>query len=79
MKEAGLSELCTLIGSVQRTVAAPARLYLVSRTSHLAEGWCDRVPVLELAGDAHLRQGFHLRQGYGGQDGGQVTTRYARA
>jgi hypothetical protein len=47
---------------VQRTVAAPtfakatvgkpARLYLVSRTSHLAEGWCDRVPELELAGDA---------------------------
>jgi hypothetical protein len=42
----------------------PARLYLVSRTSHLAEGWCDRVPELELAGDAHLRQG------YGGQAGG---------
>jgi len=46
---------------VQRTVAAPtfakatvgkpARLYLVSRTSHLAEGWCDRVPAFELAGD----------------------------
>ena len=63
MKEAGLSDLCTLIGAVQRTVAAPARLYLVSRTSHLAEGWCDRVPVLELAGEAHLRQG------YGGQAG----------
>jgi hypothetical protein len=24
----------------------------VSRTSHLAEGWCDRVPAFELAGDA---------------------------
>ena len=33
------------------SIAAPARLYLVSRTSHLAEGWCDRVPVIELAGD----------------------------
>ncbi len=48
----------------RRSVAAPARLYLVSRTSHLAEGWCDRVPAFELAGDAHLRQS------YGGQAGG---------
>jgi hypothetical protein len=24
------------------------------------------------SGHAHLRQGFHLRQGYGGQDGGQA-------
>lgn len=59
MKEAGLSELCTLIGAVQSACARATsgklrrdRLYLVSRTSHLAEGWCDRVPVLELAGDA---------------------------
>ena len=52
MKEAGLAELRTLIDAVRRKVAAPARLYLVSRTSHLAEGWCDRVPALELAGDA---------------------------
>ena len=52
MKEAGLAELCTLIAAVRRSVAAPARLYLVSRTSHLAEGWCDRVPAFELAGDA---------------------------
>ena len=64
MKEAGLAELSALIASVQRSVTAPERLYLVSRTSHLAEGWCDRVPALELAGDAHLRQG------YGGQAGG---------
>ncbi len=34
--------------------AAPARLYLVSRTSHLAEGWCDRVPAFELAGDGSV-------------------------
>jgi hypothetical protein len=52
VKEAGLADLRTLIASVRRSVAAPARLYLVSRTSHLAEGWCDRVPELELAGEA---------------------------
>ena len=51
MREAGLAELCTLIAAVRRCVAAPARLYLVSRTSHLAEGWCDRVPAFALAGD----------------------------
>ena len=52
MKEAGLAELAALIAAVGRDVAAPARLYLVSRTSHLAEGWCDRVPALALAGNA---------------------------
>jgi hypothetical protein len=52
VKEAGLAELWTLIAALRRSVAAPARLYLVSRTSHLAEGWRDRVPALELAGDA---------------------------
>jgi hypothetical protein len=51
MKEAGLAELSALIDAVRRSVSAPARLYLVSRTSHLAEGWCDRVPALELAAD----------------------------
>ena len=59
MKEAGLDELRTLIASVRSASARATsgelrrdRLYLVSRTSHLAEGWCDRVPALELAGDA---------------------------
>jgi len=52
VKEAGLAELSALIAAVRHRVAAPARLYLVSRTSHLAEGWCDRVPALELAGDS---------------------------
>lgn len=56
MKEAGLAELCTLIAAVQQRVAAPARLYLVSRTSHLAEGWCDRVPAFELAGDGSVAE-----------------------
>ena len=58
MKEAGLAELSALIGMVRsaypRTTSGELRrdrLYLVSRTSHLAEGWCDRVPVIELAGD----------------------------
>ena len=51
MKEAGLAELSALVAAVRRSVAAPARLYLVSRTSHLAEGWCDLVPAFELAGD----------------------------
>jgi hypothetical protein len=59
VKEAGLAELCTLIAAVRSASARAAsgelrrdRLYLVSRTSHLAEGWCDRVPAFELAGDA---------------------------
>jgi hypothetical protein len=52
VKEAGIAELGTLIAAVRRCLSAPARLYLVSRTSHLAEGWCDRVPAFELAGDA---------------------------
>ena len=51
MKEAGLAELSALVAAVRRSASGPARLYLVSRTSHLAEGWCDRVPVLELCGD----------------------------
>ena len=52
MKEARLAELSAVIAAVQRRIPGPARLYLVSRTSHLAEGWCDRVPALELAGEA---------------------------
>lgn len=56
MREAGLSELRAVIAAARRTCAPPprgaTRLYLVSRTSHLVEGWCDRVPVIELAGDA---------------------------
>jgi hypothetical protein len=52
VKEAGVAQLETLIETVRRTVAGPARLYLVSRTSHLAEGWCDRVPAFEFAGAA---------------------------
>lgn len=67
MKEAGLAEFSRLIEAVQKRVAAPARLYLVSRTSHLAEGWCDRVPVLELAG------------GTGGADLGEAVREASRS
>jgi hypothetical protein len=52
MREATLADLNALVDSVRKRTGSPARLYLVSRTSHLAEGWCDRVPELELAGDA---------------------------
>jgi hypothetical protein len=52
MRESELADLNRLIAAAQQSTTAPARLYLVSRTSHLAEGWCDRVPELELAGDA---------------------------
>jgi hypothetical protein len=52
MREAVLADLSALIDTVGRRLTAPARLYLVSRTSHIAEGWWDRVPALELAGDA---------------------------
>ena len=66
--EAGLTELRALVAAARRAATAAAstsakasadgsaprarRLYLVSRTSHLAEGWCDRVPAIELAADA---------------------------
>ena len=61
MKEARLAELTALVEAARSASARTTsgelrrdRLYLVSRTSHLAEGWCDRVPVIELAGDADL-------------------------
>ena len=50
--EATLSDLLAVTAAVARGVGTPAELYLVNRTSHLAEGWTDRVPVLELAGSA---------------------------
>jgi hypothetical protein len=59
VKEAGLAELAALVAAVRSASARATsgerrrdRLYLVARTSHLAEGWCDRVPAFELAGDA---------------------------
>jgi hypothetical protein len=59
MREAGRTDLSAVIAAARRippgSTAAPPRLYLVSRTSHLAEGWCDQVPELELAGDVSLR------------------------
>ena len=61
MKEAGLAELTALVEAARSAFARATpgelrrdRLYLVSRTSHLAEGWCDRVPAIELAGKPEL-------------------------
>lgn len=50
MKEAGAAELGALIRAARHGVTAPSRLYLVGATSHLLEGWRDRVSALELAG-----------------------------
>ena len=61
MKEARLKELIALVEAARSASARVTsgelrrdRLYLVARTSHLAEGWCERVPALELAGGAEL-------------------------
>ena len=51
MKPVHAADLGALIAAVRQSVGAPARLYLVAGTSHLAEGWRDRVARLELAGD----------------------------
>lgn len=62
MKEVSARDLGALIDTVRRILVGspplPAgsrrtwNLYLVAGTSHLAEGWRDRVPHLELAGDS---------------------------
>ncbi len=62
MKEVSAQDLGALIATVRRIlVGSPPlpdgssrtwNLYLVAGTSHLAEGWRDRVPHLELASDA---------------------------
>ena len=65
MKEAGLADLSALIAGVGRLAhrsPGEGRLYLISRTSHLAEGWCDRVPELELAGDGGGELGEAARE-----------------
>jgi hypothetical protein len=49
--EVRVADLTALIAAVRRSVGAPARLYLVAGTSHLAQGWRERVARLELAGD----------------------------
>lgn len=53
MKEATVADLSALVTYVGRGVGAPARLYLVAQTTHLAEGWRGLVTHLELAGDDH--------------------------
>ncbi len=62
MKEVSARDLSALIAAVRRILVGSAplpdgssriwSLYLVAGTSHLAEGWRDRVPHLELAGDS---------------------------
>jgi hypothetical protein len=51
VKEARRRDLAALVAAVRRDVTREARLYLVSTTSHLAEGWREPVPRFELAGD----------------------------
>jgi hypothetical protein len=51
MKEANRTDLGALVTAVRRSMIEPARLYLVAGTSLLAEGWRERVPRLELAGE----------------------------
>jgi hypothetical protein len=50
VNEVRVADLAALIAAVRRSVGAPARLYLVAGTSHLAEHWRERVSRLELAG-----------------------------
>jgi hypothetical protein len=62
VKEVSARDLSALIAAVRRILVDSAllpdgssrtwSLYLVAGTSHLAEGWRDRVPHLELAGDS---------------------------
>ena len=54
MTEVRAAQLGAVIAAARRGLSAPACLYLVANTSHLAEGWRDRAPRLELAGDARL-------------------------
>lgn len=59
MREAAVADLAALITDLGRALpplathpdgaAGPTILYLVAATSHLAEGWRERVPRLELA------------------------------
>lgn len=52
MIEIDRAGLGALLRAAHASLAAPARVYLVAGTSHLAEGWRSRVPQVELAGDA---------------------------
>ena len=79
MREAGIADLSALIDTVGRLAhrsLGEGGLYLVSRTSHLAEGWCDRVPVLELAGETGRAQDLKSSSP---QDLGEAVQESARA
>jgi hypothetical protein len=51
VKEARRQDLAALVAAVRPAVTRSARLYLVATTSHVAEGWRERVTRFELAGD----------------------------
>lgn len=51
MNEVRSADLAALIAAVRGSLIPPSTLYLVAGTSHLAEGWRERVSRLELAGD----------------------------
>jgi hypothetical protein len=51
MKEARAADLAALVAAVGRDITREVRLYLVASTSHLAEGWRERVTRFELCGD----------------------------
>jgi hypothetical protein len=51
VKEARRRDLAALVAAVGRAVTRQVRLYLMASTSHLAEGWRERVTRFELAGD----------------------------
>ena len=51
MNEVRHADLAALIAAVRESLTPPSKLYLVAGTSHLAEGWRERVSRLELAGD----------------------------
>lgn len=55
MRQAGFTDLAALVQGVRVALHAPGRLYLVGRTSHLAERWCATVPRFTLAGDGHVK------------------------
>ncbi len=52
MNEVRHADLAALIAAVRGSLTPPSNLYLVAGTSHLAEGWRERVSRLELAGDS---------------------------
>ena len=74
MRESGATDLGVLLMAVRAGLAAPASLYLVGGTSHLAQGWRGRVPHLELAGEPGAPESLEaaVREAAGSQGVGVV-------